>query len=576
MTYSDPAHDAADEEIRRLAKRLHAAYGKAYREMERKAKADLERQAEADAAMVAKVKAGEMTADQLAAWRRGRAADATWYAQMVAELAREMGLCDEQAAAIVNGASPAVYAENANFGAFQVEQAADVDTSWTLVDADTVAGLVRDHPDLLPRVSPEPSKTEAWARKKITSAITQSVLMGESVPAASRRLRSVVDMDERAATRAARTALTGAENAGRVSSYDRARGIGIDVRARWMATLDSRTRDSHRRLDGEVAGDDGRFSNGLRYPGDPEGPAAEVWNCRCTLVASVPGHDAFGERNTSKLETSYEDWKAGRDPKRQEPADRTMASFFQMPGTIAKLNSSGVSMTEARRRLTEQLGEYGISSGSFRKMSAGDQQRALDAALSRATERGITNKRNSYPSAKVDVEYVKSSEYASKFKGLTGDAKLDRTIAEACRSALVNRSGTSGEDLVLVSRETGEVVAKSNRETAANETVYTQEVLDAIKSHEPGSLISIHNHPTNLPPTGSDFGSQTAHSYGGGVVALHNGDAYYFEQGNDPVSGVYFDRKVSNLVSGGADEADAILAVMEQLQKERRIRWTKI
>lgn len=504
MTYSDPAHDAADEEIRRLAKRLHAAYGKAYREMARKAKADLERQAEADAAMVVKVRAGEMTADQLAAWRRGRAADATWYAQMVAELAREMGLCDEQAAAIVNGASPAVYAENANFGAFQVEQAADVDTSWTLVDADTVAWLVRDHPDLLPRVSPEPSKAEAWARKKITSAITQSVLMGESVPAASRRLRSVVDMDERAATRAARTALTGAENAGRVSSYDRARGMGIDVRARWMATLDSRTRDSHRQLDGEVAGDDGRFSNGLRYPGDPTGPASEVWNCRCTLVASIPGHDAFGERNTSKLETSYEDWKAGRDPKKQEPADRTMASFFQMPGTIAKLNSSGVSMTEARRRLTEQLREYGISSGSFRKMSAGDQQRALDAALARAgVPSGIQ--------ARVEGGQAMS---AGVVRGLLG--RSVRLGAERGKGAsdYVDMSGLGAEDRLTVRRAVAYVPtrmlraiggsglkATSNHETdrsaylpgsnevvlgeGADELHVVHELMHAVEEHDP-------------------------------------------------------------------------------------------
>lgn len=322
MAVSDPAHDATDEEIRKLSKRLHAAYDKAYEEMLKKAKADIERQAEADAAMVAKVKSGETTADQLAAWRRGRAADATWYAQMVGQLAQDMARCDERAAAIVNGAGPAVYAENANFGAFQVERAAGVDTSWTLVDADAVAALVRDQPDLLPQVSPKHSKAEAWARRKITSAITQSVLVGDSVPATARRLRSVVDMGERAATRAARTALTGAENAGRVSSYERARGMGIDVKARWMATLDSRTRSSHRALDGEATGDDGRFSNGLRYPGDPTGPAAEVWNCRCTLVASIPGHDAFGERNASKLETSYEDWKAGRDPQETKPSGR--------------------------------------------------------------------------------------------------------------------------------------------------------------------------------------------------------------------------------------------------------------
>ena len=572
MAYSDPGHDAAEEEIARLSKRLHAAYSRAYREMAERAKDDLERQAEADADMVAKVKSGEMTAEQLAAWRRGRAADATWYAQMVDQLARDMAQCDRQAAAIINGASPAVFAENANYGAYQVEQAANADTSWTLVDADTVATLVRDQPDLLPQVSPKPSKAEAWARRKITSAITQSVLVGESVPAASRRLRSVVDMGERAATRAARTALTGAENAGRTSSYDRARGMGIDVRARWMATLDSRTRDSHRQLDGEVAGDDGRFSNGLRYPGDPAGPASEVWNCRCTLVASMPGYDAFEDRNTSKLETSYEDWKAGRDPKSAKPSGRSLREFMGTPAAERAAKKASISKAQLRKRIVSQLNADGKTGRDFPSMTRAEQQTVLSSAV----ERGITDKRYAYPAAKVDVEYVKSREYASRFKGLTGNAKLDRSIAEACRSALVNRSGTSGEDLILISRKTGEIVARSNKKTVPNETVYTEEIVDAIKSHEPGSLISVHNHPTNIPPTGSDFSAQLAHSYGGGVVALHNGDAYYFEQGEEPVSGVYFDQKVSRLVSNGADESDAILSVMERLQEEGRIRWMKI
>lgn len=377
---TDPAHDATDEEIRRLSKRLHAAYDKAYEEMLKRAKADIERQAEADAAMVAKVKSGEMTADQLAAWRRGRAADATWYAQMVDQLARDMARCDERAAAIVNGAGPAVYAENANFGAFQVERAAGVDTSWTLVDADTVAALVHDRPDLLPQASPRPSKAEAWARRKITSAITQSVLVGDSVPATARRLRSVVDMGERAATRAARTALTGAENAGRVSSYERARGMGIDVQARWMATLDSRTRSSHRALDGEVVGDDGRFSNGLRYPGDPTGPAAEVWNCRCTLVASMPGADALKGRNAKELETSYEDWKAGRDPKRPRPSGRSLKEFMDTLAAESAAKRTGVSKAQLRRRIVSQLNADGRTGRDFPSMTRAEQQAVLKRA----------------------------------------------------------------------------------------------------------------------------------------------------------------------------------------------------
>lgn len=324
--------------------------------------------------------------------RSGRAADTSWYRQMADTLAHDMEACDEQAAAIINGESPAAYAANMNYGTFDVESVAKLDTSYTLVDADTVSYMVRQQPDLLPQVSVNPGRAETWARRKITSAMTQSILQGESVPDAARRIRSVVEMDRRASLRAARTALTGAENAGRMGSYRRASGMGIELRKKWMATLDSRTRDSHRELDGEKADIDGRFSNGLSYPGDPTGPASEVWNCRCTMVAALPGHDVLRDRNTSKLETSYEEWKAGRDPKKPKPADRTMASFFQMPGTIAKLNSSGVSMAEARKRLTEQLREYGISSGSFRKLSRGDQQKALDAALTR--ESGALNNSN--------------------------------------------------------------------------------------------------------------------------------------------------------------------------------------
>ncbi len=351
-------------------------------------------------------------------------------------------------------------------------------------------------------------------------------------------------MGERASARAA---MTGAENAGRAASYERARVMGIDVRARWMATLDRRTRRSHRALDGEVVGDDGRSGNGCRYPGDPRGRGSEVWNCRCTTVASMPGTDAPKDRNTKKLETSYEDWKAGRDPK---SSGRTLEEFMETSAVGKAAERAGVSTGQLRDRIVARLKAEGRTGRDFPSMTRAEQQQALREAV----ERGITNKRHSYPSAKVDVEYVKSSAYASKFKGLTGDAKLDRTIAEECRSVLVSRSGTSGEDLILVSRETGEVVARSNRETAVNETVYTQEVLDAIKSHESGSLISIHNHPTNLPPTGSDLGAQIAHSYGGDVVALHNGEVYYYEVMDELLTSRYFDMSVAEEMSRGINE----------------------
>lgn len=41
---------------------------------------------------------------------------------------------------------------------------------------------------------------------------------------------------------------------------------------------------NHVKLDGKTVDLNGRFENGLLYPGDPAGPAKEVCNCRCTIT----------------------------------------------------------------------------------------------------------------------------------------------------------------------------------------------------------------------------------------------------------------------------------------------------
>lgn len=64
----------------------------------------------------------------------------------------------------------------------------------------------------------------------------------------------------------------------------KAKAAGADIVKQWDSTLDTRTRDSHVAIDGEIRELDEKFSNGLRYPGDSTGAAAEVINCRCVLL----------------------------------------------------------------------------------------------------------------------------------------------------------------------------------------------------------------------------------------------------------------------------------------------------
>jgi hypothetical protein len=65
---------------------------------------------------------------------------------------------------------------------------------------------------------------------------------------------------------------------------------------RWVSMDDDLVRPSHAECeaDGEIPIDEA-FSNGLMYPGDSEGDAGEVCNCRCYLAAGIQDEDEEGE-----------------------------------------------------------------------------------------------------------------------------------------------------------------------------------------------------------------------------------------------------------------------------------------
>lgn len=61
----------------------------------------------------------------------------------------------------------------------------------------------------------------------------------------------------------------------------------FETEKQWLAIEDSRTRHSHRLVDQQSRDMEDKFSNGLRFPGDPEGSTKETINCRCTLLVNA-------------------------------------------------------------------------------------------------------------------------------------------------------------------------------------------------------------------------------------------------------------------------------------------------
>lgn len=200
---------------------------------------------------------------------------------------------NEVAVSYVNDVTPGIYALNHNYMAYTIERVAG-DIGFTLFDEQTVRRLIVEQPNLMPNYPAQKAIKRgidlAWGKKQITASVTSGILQGHGVKQVADDLQKRIEtMNRDSAIRTARTALTGAENAGRFDSLGKARDRGIDVQKEWVATMDGRTRHSHRMVDGETVDQDKKFSNGLRYPGDPAGPGREVYNCRCTMVGALKG-----------------------------------------------------------------------------------------------------------------------------------------------------------------------------------------------------------------------------------------------------------------------------------------------
>lgn len=320
----DEGHKLTDKKLEKLIRKLDKVYSQAAKETEVKLNDYMRRFKIKDDIKLQQVKSGELDYQEWVDWRIGQIMVGKRWEEMRDTLAEDLTHVDEIATQMVGESMHEVYALNHNFGTFEAEKGSLVDTSYTLYDKHTVENLVKKNPDLLKAPSLDKNKDLRWNKQNFQSAITQGILQGEDTRKIAKRVAlGTSKKDRNAAVRNARTATTNAENAGRNDSYKRAKEMGIKMMQVWLATLDGRTRDSHRSLDGEKipVGDKWhhpKFSNGLRFPGDPQGAAHEVWNCRCTLIAEVEGVDYnltdISERNNYKLGgQSYDEWKKGHE-----------------------------------------------------------------------------------------------------------------------------------------------------------------------------------------------------------------------------------------------------------------------
>lgn len=299
MATPDLGHILTDQELAKLEKRISSVYGEAAKELQKTIDEYFAQFEKRDAEMkdlIGTVLNGkEWTDRDYKQWRLNQIGRGERFKALQKRLAERYTEANQTAVSYVNDATPGIYSLNRNYAAYTIESVAG-DVGFDLWDEQTVKRLIKDEPDLMPYYPAKRALNRgidlAYGKRQISACVTSSILQGKSIKGIADDLQTrIPTMNRTSAIRTARTAVTGAQNAGRIDSYTAAKKMGIKLKKEWLATLDGRTRHSHAMLDGEQVDNEKKFSNGCMFPGDPNGPAAEVYNCRCALIAAVDGVD---------------------------------------------------------------------------------------------------------------------------------------------------------------------------------------------------------------------------------------------------------------------------------------------
>lgn len=302
-----------------------------------------------DRQMAQAVQDGTLSVQDYQNWRISHMATGRRWYEAAETMAANMTNYNQIAASTFGSHMPEVYTIGFNANLYQFEQSLGFMTSFTMFDISTVERLIRENPALLPQPRVDISKDMRWNERILSSQMTQAVLQGETVDQIAKRISDrCAGMNESAAIRNARTMFTSAENGGRLDNYKRLTAAGVKAKKVWISTLDARTRESHRWCDGETCDSpEEEFSNGLLFPGDPDGEPEEVYNCRCSMATVYAGidHDFMGGSRSGTFKVdgkdmTYAEWKGEKAAQSAQRAQEGRSSRDPVYDTINPDNPS--------------------------------------------------------------------------------------------------------------------------------------------------------------------------------------------------------------------------------------------
>jgi hypothetical protein len=187
---------------------------------------------------------------------------------------------------------------------------ADHDIVSSVISKDKLFGTSEiAHDNLAERTYTLSEKTLARVDAQINDIITKGYEGGNGINSVAHDVtKRFNQLESWEAKRIARTEIHNSHTLGMIQGYD---DLGVQY-LQWSSAHDNRVRGlkpkdkaDHYHLDGEIIPMGGQFSNDLMYPGDMNGKAAEIINCRCSALPFImpygyiapPGMAQFREKD---------------------------------------------------------------------------------------------------------------------------------------------------------------------------------------------------------------------------------------------------------------------------------------
>lgn len=195
----------------------------------------------------------------------------------------------------VNNAVPYAFTQGLNHEIYGIEKEMGEDIGLAPLEQEDVEEWMEEEPSLYPVTSVSKLKDLLWNRTNLKNIIISSVVGGIAFNKLSGVVsKKVTNRNRDAMQQNKYMIVTGANNAGHQAGMDAAQDKGVSMMKEWIATLDFKTRDAHRRLDGQQVPVDKNFEvDGyeLEFPRDPTAPAYLRCNCRCAYRRIDPRWD---------------------------------------------------------------------------------------------------------------------------------------------------------------------------------------------------------------------------------------------------------------------------------------------